>query len=227
MNTLIHRAYHLSSSFHNIHKEFNFIKTFFKKNGYPDYLVDCCIRKFLKKVYNPPAEICTVPKLQRYAVLPYFGAQSEKLKKELSIMLSKFYPYLDLRIILINNHKIGSYFKFKDRVPIGCQSSVVYSFSCASCDASYIGSTKRSLHCRVEQHIGRSFRTGMWLTRPDPSAIRAHAEGCSSNISLDDFTIIGRETSLHDLRLLESLHISKKKPCLNDNTSAVQLNVVV
>ena len=98
---------------------------------------------------------------------------------------------------------------------------------CASCDASYIGSTKRSLHCRVEQHLGRSYRTGVWLTRPDPSPIRNHVVGCNTTFSINNFKIIGQGDTLLDLRLLESLHILKSKPDLNDNTSAVQLNVVV
>ena len=169
----------------------------------------------------------SVPKLQKYVVLPYFGTQAEKLKKELHLMLSNFYSYMDIKIILRNRSTIGSLFRYKDQVPIACRSSVVYSFCCASCDASYIGSTKRSLHCRVEQHLGRSYRTGMWLTKPDPSAIRSHAENCDSNFSIENFKIIGCENNLQDLRLLESLHILKKKPNLNDHTSAVQLNVVV
>ena len=107
------------------------------------------------------------------------------------------------------------------------QSSVVYSFSCASCDASYIGSTKRSLHCRVEQHLGRSHRTGMWLTRPDPSSIRSHSEDCNTIFSLSDFKVNGQESDVHSLRILESLHILKAKPRLNDNAPAVLLNIVV
>ena len=142
-------------------------------------------------------------------------------------MLSKFYTYMDLRVILTNKNTIGSLFRFKDKVPIACRSSVVYSFSCASCDASYIGSTKRSLHCRVEQHLGRSYRTGVWLSRPDPSPIRNHVEVCNTTFSIENFKIIGQGESVHDLRLLESLHILKTKPNLNENTSAVQLNVVV
>ena len=227
IKTLIHRAYHICSNFQSIHREFNFIKSFFKYNGFPESLVNSNINKFLNKIYDPPIKVCTVSKLQKYVVLPYFGPQSEKLKKELCLMLSKFYSYMDVKIVLKNSHTIGSLFRFKDRIPIACQSSVVYSFCCASCDASYIGSTKRSLHCRFEQHLGRSHRTGMWLSRPDPSPIRSHADTCTSNISIKDFKIIGRERNLQDLRLLESLHILKHKPNLNDHTSAVQLNVVV
>ena len=182
IKTLIHRAYHICSSFQLMHKEFNFIRSFFKNNGYPESIVNFNIRKFLDNVYVPHVSVCNVPKLQKYIVLPYFGIKSEDLKSELTCMLSKFYSYMDLRVILTNKNTIGSLFRFKDQVPMACRSSVVYLFSCASCDASYIGSTKRSLHCRVEQHLGRSYRTGIWLSRPDPSLIRNHVGSCNTTV---------------------------------------------
>ena len=227
IKTLIHRAYHICSNFQLLHKEFNFIHSFFKNNGYPESMVNFNIKKFLDKIYVPPVSVCSVPKLQKYVVLPYFGIKSQELKNELTCMLSKFFTYIDLRVILVNKNTIGSLFRFKDQVPMACRSSVVYSFSCASCDASYIGSTKRSLHCRVEQHLGRSYRTGIWLSRPDPSPIRNHVENCNTTFSINDFKIIGQEENVHDLRILESLHILKTKPVLNEHASAVPLNVVV
>ena len=227
MKTLIHRAYHLCSSFESLHFEFGFIRSYFKDNGFPVRMVSNNINQFLSKIYEPPVKFLTVEKLRKYIVLPYFGVQSEKLKRDLRASLAKFYPYLDGNIILINPLTTGSFFRYKDRIPFACQSSVVYSFCCASCDASYIGSTKRSLHCRVEQHIGRSHRTGMWLSRSDPSAIRSHAEACNSTFSIKDFKVIGRENNIQYLRILESLHIMRDKPVLNENTSAVPLNIVV
>ena len=134
---------------------------------------------------------------------------------------------MDINVIFVNHNTIGSFFRFKDNVPVICQSSVVYSFCCASCDASYIGSTKRSLHCRIEQHRGRSYRTGIWLSKPDPSPIRSHGEQCNPDISIDNFKILDRECNLGDLRILESMYIMKNNPSLNDNTTAVKLNVIV
>ena len=206
--------------------EFNFIKLFFKNNGFPVQLVDFSICKLLNHVYSPNLLVPTVPKLKQYFVFPFFGVQSEKLKQELTSLLEKFYPQIDVNVILINKFKIGSFFRFKDRIPVGCQSSVVYLFSCASCDASYIGSTKRALYNRVSQHQGRSFRTGVPLTRPDPSAIRSHSEICNTRFNLENFKIISKVNNIQDLRILESLHIYKRKPNLNDNSSAIPLNVI-
>ena len=44
--------------------------------------------------------------------------------------------------------------------------------------------------------------------------------------SIDDFKIIDMERSSFSLRILESLHIFKTKPSLNDKTSAFKLNIV-
>ena len=226
ITTLLHRAFNLCSNFDVMHKEFSFIKSFFRNNGFPVQLVEFNIRKFLNCKFEPKLSVPTVPKLKQYFVFPFFGVQSEKLKQELTSLLEKFYPHIDANIILVNRFKIGSFFRFKDPIPMGCQSSIVYLFSCASCDASYVGSTKRALYNRVSQHQGRSFRTGLPLTRPDPSAIRSHSETCNARFTLENFKIIGRESNIVDLRLLESLHIFKRKPNLNDNASAIPLNVI-
>ena len=224
--TLIHRAYRLCSTYECMHDEFQSLKSFFRNNGFPVQMIESQIRRFFKRIYEPVTIISTVPKLKMYALFPYFGIQSEKLKKELCSVISNFYPYIDLNIILVNKYTIGSYFKYKDRIPLGCQSSVVYSFSCASCDASYIGSTKRALNDRIQQHRGKSVRTGNWLVNPDPSAIRDHADICGTALSAADFKIIGRENCEHSLRILESLHIHKFKPSLNDHSSATPLHIV-
>ena len=224
--TLIHRAYRLCSNFKYLHEEFCFLKSFFKDNGFPTGMVDHSISKFLSNVYEPPLEIATASKLKQYITLPYFGVQSEKLRNQLCSLIAKFYPHMNINVILINRFTIGSFFKVKDRIPFASQSSVVYEFRCASCDASYIGSTIRSLHCRVEQHRGRSYRTGNWLTKPDSSSIRSHVESCGNDFTIDNFKIIGRESNAHSLRILESLHIFKNKPNLNENSSAVPLSII-
>ena len=51
IKTLIHRAYHISSNFQLLHREFNFILSFFKNNGYPESMVNFNIRKFLDNIY--------------------------------------------------------------------------------------------------------------------------------------------------------------------------------
>ena len=89
------------------------------------------------------------------------------MKSELFILMHKFFPGLDFHIILVNNFKIGSLFNFKDKLPLAMRSSLVYKFSCIyqwPLGIFYVGSTIRTLHTRVADHAGRSFRTGSILT---------------------------------------------------------------
>ncbi len=152
-----------------------------------------------------------------FFTLPYFGLQSEKLKPELRSSLSKLYPFVDFNIILTNSFKIGSFFRYKDKLPKGMLSSVIYKFCCAQCKrALYIGSTKRSLKARTDQHAGRSFQTGFHLSKPDQSHIRDHKDRCGISVNLANFEILSFANNYIELRILESLHINTDEPNLNE-----------
>ena len=140
-----------------------------------------------------------------------------------SCVLTKFYPFLDPRIVLVNSFSVGSFFRYKDRLSKCCYSSVVYKFCCASCGASYVGSTYRNLYTRIQQHLGKSVRTGKFLASPDPSPIRDHSLECGTFATQDNFTILTRANHTLDLRILESLHILKEKPSLNNMSSSFPL----
>ncbi|XP_069983548.1 uncharacterized protein [Penaeus vannamei] len=69
-----------------------------------------------------------------------------------------------------------------DKVPKPLRSSIVYKFTCGSCDATYIGKTSRILFMRIEEHKGFSFRnTNCKLTRPNKSSIRSHFSSLVDN----------------------------------------------
>ena len=226
ISSALFRAYRLSSTYSSLHSELEFMKKFFRDNGFPLRIVHSFIRKFLDFQYLRPPRTFDVPKLQRYFVIPYFGLESDKLKRELLDLLAKFYPYMNPRIVLINTFSIGSFFRYKDRLPKCCQSTVVYQFCCASCGASYVGSTLRNLHSRIQQHLGKSMRTGKFLLKPDPSPIRDHSHACDTLVTKDNFSVLEKTNYVLDLRILESLHIFSKKPSLNNMSSSFPLHTV-
>ena len=223
--TLLNRAYRVSSNFITLHAELEFLKTYFFNNGFPLSFIDSCIRKFLYNIRHVPNAVATVEKRKIFLSFQYFGVQSDKLKHELETLLYKYFCHLDCKIILVNSFTIGSLFRFKDSLPKSLRSNIVYKFSCEQCSSEYVGSTTRTLNVRTCEHVGKSFRTGIPLTTPSNSSIRSHAEICSGDISLDNFSIIGSANGL-DLKILESLHIFKLKPILNDMQSAFPLAVV-
>ena len=155
-----------------------------------------------------------------FCKLPYFGYQSEKLRSELVEILCKHYSFVNFKIVLVNPFSVGSFFRYKDRLPLGMLSSVVYEFSCAQSGASYIGSTIRQLCCRVAEHTGRSVRTGAALAKPPHSSVRSHCTVCGCSADLTTIKVLGRANNQTDLRILESLYIHKHRPTLNDMQSA-------
>ena len=108
-----------------------------------------------------------------YISLPFFGPQSEKLKIELNSILVKFFPSISFRIILVNSNKIGSFFRYKDSLPVASRSSVIYQFTCPRCGDQYVGSTRRMLSVRCSEHAARSHRTRRRLAVEPQTALRA------------------------------------------------------
>ena len=227
VQSFIYRAYRISSNYKLFHLELNFLKKFFKENGYPRSLIESAITNFLNMKFTPVPVKPDVNKLKKFIPLPYFGKRTNKLKKEVDAILRRFYPYLDPRIVLRNSFTIGSLFKFKDCVPKACRSAVVYKFSCPSCEGSYIGSTYVRLISRVCQHQGKSDRTGERLSSPVASSIRDHSLECDTPFTIDNFRIVDRKRHNFNLRILESLYICKNKPTLNDKSSAYKLSIAM
>ena len=92
-----------------------------------------------------------------------------------------------------------------------------------SCNAHYIGSSKRQFRCRMAEHTGFSVRTGQPLQSPPFSSIREHSQQHDHVITSKQFKILTKSNAL-DLRLLESIYISKFKPTLN-TTSPLELKI--
>ena len=69
--------------------------------------------------------------------------------------------------------------------------------------------------------------TGSILSVPPHSMVMTHSESCGLPVTLDDFCIIGSTSSAIDLRILESKHIFKLKPVLNDGQSSYPLRIVM
>ena len=125
------------------------------------------------------------------------------------VLLTKYFSDINFKIVLVNNLRIGSFFHYKDVLPVAMRSSLVYSYSRAPC-------TVRILHSRVAEHCGESSRTSARLSDPPHSLIRNHAKACSSfPIKIGNFRILGTCSNIFYFRVLESLFINKFKPVLN------------
>ena len=207
------------------HQEVIFLRNFFQNNGYTSQLFDKLLNIFLANKYQPKQLVPTVNKEIIYLTLPFLGDVSRKIQNTLKYNFSKFYPQIDFRFVNVNSFRTSSFFNFKDRMPSDLRSSVIYKFTCPSCQAGYFGSTFRAFKNRTDEHIGQSSRTGRWLQSPPHSAVREHAELCDFILKKEHFEIIDTCHN-NNLRLLESLYIKVNKPQLNNMLSAAPHSIV-
>jgi hypothetical protein len=221
--TLLYRAYHLSSSYLSFNTEIEFLRNFFSNNGYPSNIFETQCRKFLNKIFVKSTQILTAERKKMYISLPYYGHESEKLYSTLIASLSEYYPQVRFILSLKNNFSIGSLFRFKDLVPPEMRSDIIYKFTCDSCQASYVGSTRRRCKERIDQHLGVSSRTGRPLSTLLHSIPRKHAEDHNHPFHRNNFKIINQTNASQNLLILESLHIHFFKPSLNIQQTATPL----
>ena len=224
---MIYRAYNLSSNFLNFHKEIEYLRVYFYNNGFNINTFYSIVGKFLDSIYySKKVEFGPVKKIV-YIRFPFL---SDPINKYLSIKLQNIninhFLHMHLRLAFYNDHKIRTYFKIKESLPVAMRSSVVYIFTCAKCSLAYIGSTKKMLTLRVDEHRGISSRTGRQLQKPLFSSIREHCQAtCDTNFEVKDFKILAKCKTEQELRIAESIFIRIKKPNLNLENSSINLNV--
>ena len=87
-----------------------------------------------------------------------------------------------------------------------CQhKQVVYQFDCG-CSNSYIGSTKRTLHSRVSEHLHPT-------ASQKPTSVTLHRNQCNNDFA---FNIIDRGCDVVDTRIKEGILIHQNQPSLNE-----------
>ena len=187
-------------------------------------IIENVINTFLSKKCNPPVKSpIIVPKLKKYIKLPFYGPESYKMRNSLILCLKNSFNHVNFRIVLRIPYKIGSFFKFKDKIPSDVQSRVIYEYKCSSCNARYIGSTCRAFKTRRLEHLGRSIHTGRPITNPSFSNIREHAEQENHPLSHSNFKIIRSMPDKTSLLIAESLHIKFNNPSLNNHATSFPL----
>ena len=88
-------------------------------------------------------------------------------------------------------------------------SGVIYQFTCAKCNLSYVGCTKRFWETRLQEHSHVSGLTGKPLHGMQMFAPMQHVRaGCHVNVERKNFKIIGHEKDRYLLQLKESIIIN-------------------
>ena len=226
ISTLLYRAYVICSTYGSLHEEIQNLKKIFAKNSYPSSFFDKCVFHFFNKIYEERTPIVTVPKIEFRLVLPFLGSTSWKTKNYLKRSFSEAFPGSNLKIIFKSSRRLSSFFTFKDKIPNSLMSGVIYKYTCAGCNLSYIGSTKRYWEKRLEEHLHISALTGKKRNGMQiyPPMQHVHSDSCQvTSYSRDDFSIIGHESIPYVLLVKESILISTQKPKLNNNQTSVPI----
>ena len=100
------------------------------------------------------------------------------------------------------------FFSYKDQIPDNFKYFLVYKFTCASCNSSYIGQTCCHFKTRIEEHIKKDNK---YCAFKHLHSITTYFESYNSL----SFKIIDKANSKFDLKIKEALHINWRKPNLN------------
>jgi len=120
--------------------------------------------------------------------------------------------------LAFSSFKVGSIFSVKDPVPLDLSSRVVYKFSCAGCNACYIGETSRHLSTRIREHLSRDRNSLVYQHLEQSKACRCLAnENC--------FSIVDCAPNKLQLMLKEAMHIKWENPTLNKQLKHADLTL--
>ena len=209
VNTMVNRAYRLSSTKEGFAKECNKLRTMLSKLRYPKTLVDSSINKFRQE---PDKEIHTVPSgdLSVYIVLPFKDQRSaDRLCKDTYSLGAE----IDVNVKpVFTSRKLSQTLSVKEnKPPIVNIQCVVYLFPCDLCDANYVGYTSRHLHQRVSVHcysaIGKHLQT-------------QHGNNKTKTNHL--FKVLKKGNSKFDCLVYEMLYIKDIKPSLNTQADSIR-----
>ena len=86
-----------------------------------------------------------------YFKLPYIGNFSKVTECKIRNLCKRLCKDLNIKLVF-SSFKIKNIFSFKDPIPDSLKSCVVYEFTCAGCNARYIGETCRHFSTRIKEH---------------------------------------------------------------------------
>ena len=223
VRTLIDRAFKVNSTWLHFHLNLVKIKSNLQKNSFPLHIIDRYIKSYLHKVYSDSETANnegSVENDSRYYKLPYIGRYSDVAKLRLDKVVNKLCKEdTSIKLVFIP-FKIGRLFSLKDSVTNVLKSNVVYKFSCAGCNACYVGETTRHFSTRIKEH----------LETDKNSHVHKHllsSSDCKDKANTDCFSIIDSAPTKFQLKIKEGMHIEWLKPSLNKQVKNFTMTIVV
>jgi hypothetical protein len=182
-----------------------------------DLLINKCRQKFgeQKVIMFGPEKQTVVAKL------PYIGAASVIVQRELLKLAKRYRPNIELKIVYNGVSRIGNFFHNKDKLDFRFVSKVVYGIKCFDCDRMYYGSTIRLLSARMREHA-------LALKGKGHSSAADHCLEHGHAMDFQKPSILARDNSECRLRYKETLLIRNYADnLLNAMDSSIELHVFV
>ena len=223
LSTILFRYFSICSSFQLFHLQILEFKEIFLRNGYPLKIIDTCVQKFLNKVFVTKVIRDTVPKRDYRIILPYLGPLSDKIQRRIKNIFQKIIPAGKINIVFKTQRRISHFLKFKDVIAPDFDSHIIYQFKCPCCNAGYIGETRVHHIVRNSQHLRISEFSGKPTTAGVPTTVSKHIKEKKCKSTLDDFSIIGRESDYFRRLIKESLFIKLHDFELNAQQTSTKL----
>ena len=144
INCLAERAWRICTEKDDKMNELEKLKIILARNDYPAKVVEDTLNRFLERNANnseSPAE--TEKPYKRFLKLPFVHRKCEDFARRLKSLMTQSYPQVDFNVAFQTPMNIGKLFPYKDTIKKAeDRSLVVYSISCETCGAEYIGKTE-------------------------------------------------------------------------------------
>jgi len=131
------------------------LKKILARNNYPDDIINKEVDKFVKRrnANNEPDNNEQQPKEKKFIVLPFTNKKADVFAQKLNKLVTTNFPNIDFIVAFKTPNDIGKMFPFKDNIrDVEKQSLVIYRIKCETCNADYIGKSKRILQLRIDEH---------------------------------------------------------------------------
>ena len=238
INNLVDRGIILAHK--NFHTEnLKKIQNILSQNNYPTTIINSTIKHRLNYllhkasitgplIHHPPVRVVeesshsytrtnkqkqnSASQTQKYVSLPYVKGLSEKL----SSILKPF----NVKIAPRNTNDLSHLFKSaKDPTPKLETAHVVYNIPCIDCTANYIGTTKRPLKNRIQEH-----KKDVYNPPEKWTALTKHTWRQDHKFNFDQVKIVDRSNNYKKRMILEMTHIASNAHTVNQRTDTDNLS---
>ena len=180
------------------HNDFKNLFTILRKNLYPNHVLGMLLHRYVTRAVvgndtrpSTGFELQELPK--HYFKILYIGHFLGISQQRVRKLINKFCKPIDIKFVY-STLKIENLFNVKDPLPDRLRTRIVYKFSCSSCNACYVGETRRHFSTRVHEHLSSDRSSHVY------KHLQA-SESCRTSCNLDCFKILDSPPTKYQVKL--------------------------